>query len=260
MKRIGQFLRNLWRKREPDSVAYGRTRNAKDNKILDEWLKEHKGRSITHEAFEEYRRRVLESAGKNDQPSSDKITTNRTRLMSRPNAAFFREMESSRVRNRSWACLMLPLVLCGFALIQGQAGALSQPHQQPTSVAEPYVQITSVTIDPPRIHRSEQPSKARIIVQFLLQGEAPADSTARIDIGTYSYNPPGNKVSYDNQSRTVSLKERLTTAEFTVESTPETVAGKVVVAATIFKTTKGINIKPPDEPNNWHAEFSILDP
>ena len=169
-------------------------------------------------------------------------------------------MEPSPMRNRSWACPMLPLVLCGFALIQGQAGTLSQPHQQSTSVAEPYVQITSVTIDPPRIHKSEQPSKASIIVQILLQGETPADSTARIDIGSYSTNPPGNKVSYGNQSRTVSLKERLTTAEFTVESTPETVPGKVVVAATISKTTKGVNIKPPDEPNNWHAGFSILDP
>jgi len=164
------------------------------------------------------------------------------------------------MRNRLRACLMLPVVLGGFALIQGQAGTLWQPHEQSTSVAEPYVQITSVTIDPPRIHKSEQPSKARIIVQVLLQGEAPADSTARIDIGTYSYNPPGNKVSYGNQSRTVLLKEKLTTTEFTVESTPEAMAGKVVVAATIFKTTKGVNIKPPDEPHNWQAELSVLDP
>jgi hypothetical protein len=64
MKRIWNYLRSLWGYREPDPLAYCRTGNAKDNELLDEWLKEHKGRPITPEAFEEYRRKVLESVEK----------------------------------------------------------------------------------------------------------------------------------------------------------------------------------------------------
>jgi hypothetical protein len=75
MKRIWQFLSDLWRKseRDPwqflqnlfyvvdkDPPAYVRSKNEADNKILDEWLEEYKGR-ITPEALEEYRRRVIKS-------------------------------------------------------------------------------------------------------------------------------------------------------------------------------------------------------
>jgi hypothetical protein len=68
MKRIWKFLRYIWDAwiphRNPDlgpDVMVGcRTRNEKDNKILDEWLEEYKGK-ITPEALEEYRRRVIKS-------------------------------------------------------------------------------------------------------------------------------------------------------------------------------------------------------
>lgn len=69
MKRIWKFLGYIWDAwiphRDdlgPGVMVAGRSANEKDNKILDEWMEEYKGR-ITPEAFEEYRRRVLESVG-----------------------------------------------------------------------------------------------------------------------------------------------------------------------------------------------------
>lgn len=167
---------------------------------------------------------------------------------------------SGQMQNKSPARSMLLLALGSCAFVWGEAGMLARSHAQVAGVGQPCVQITSVMIEPTAIHKSQQPSKAKITVQVLLQGQAPPNSTARIDIGTYSNKPSGNNVNYGNQSRIILLKDRLNAAEFSVESTPESLAGKVVVAATIFRTTKGVNIKPPDEPKNWLAELVISDP
>lgn len=164
------------------------------------------------------------------------------------------------MRNNSLAFLTALVVLVTCAVIRGHAGALSGPHGQLAETAEPYVQVTSVTIEPSTIHKAQQPYVATIIVQIMLRGEAPPDSTARVDVGTYFTDPPGNKVSYDNQSRTITLKEKLTSAKFSAQSTPQTAAGKVVVAAVVSKTTKGVNIKEPDDPKNYRAELVVSDP
>lgn len=69
MKRIWKFLRYVWDVWIPHrddlgpGVRFGaRSANEADNKILDDWMEEYKG-CMTPEAFEEYRRRVLESVG-----------------------------------------------------------------------------------------------------------------------------------------------------------------------------------------------------
>jgi len=92
----------------------------------------------------------------------------------------------------------------------------------------------------------------------MLRGEAPPNATARVDLGTYSTDPPGNNVSYEQQSQAAPLKEKLTVVKFNLSSTSQTVPGKIVVAAIIHNTTKGVNIKAPEEPKNWRAELTIL--
>jgi hypothetical protein len=62
-----------------------------------------------------------------------------------------------------------------------------------------------------------KPDRATIIVQIMLRGEAPQDSTARVDIGSYSADPTGNIVSYGEQSQTVPLKEKNIVVKFTAE-------------------------------------------
>jgi hypothetical protein len=70
MKRFARFLRYIWdvwiphRDRPSPGVRFfAHTANEKDNKIIDEWMEEYKGR-MTPEALEEYRRRVLASLEK----------------------------------------------------------------------------------------------------------------------------------------------------------------------------------------------------
>ena len=61
MKRIWNFLQRWFGYyRGPEPLAYARTKNEADNKILDQWFKEYEGR-IDTEALEEYQRRVLQS-------------------------------------------------------------------------------------------------------------------------------------------------------------------------------------------------------
>lgn len=67
MKRIWKFLRRMWDVWIPHRpykglVACRMKNDPEGNKILDDWMEEYKGR-MTHEAFEEYRRRVLQSVG-----------------------------------------------------------------------------------------------------------------------------------------------------------------------------------------------------
>jgi hypothetical protein len=75
---------------------------------------------------------------------------------------------------------------------------------------------------------------------------APPDSTARVDIGSYSADPTGTMVSYGEQSQTVPLKEKNVVVKFAVEANSQTSQGKIIVAATIHKTAEGINIKQPE--------------
>jgi hypothetical protein len=128
----------------------------------------------------------------------------------------------------------------------GGAERLCAAREKNATDDEPYVQVTSVTIEPSTIHRNVKPDRATIIVQIMLRGEAPPDSTARVDIGSYSADPTGNMVSYGEQSQTVPLKEKNVVVKFAVEANSQTSQGKIIVAATIHKTAEGINIKQPE--------------
>jgi hypothetical protein len=55
---------------------------------------------------------------------------------------------------------------------------------------------------------------------------APPDSTARVDIGSYSADPTGNLVSYGEQSQTVPLKEKNVVVKFAVEANSQTSQGR----------------------------------
>jgi len=155
--------------------------------------------------------------------------------------------------------LLLTLLSVVSALTQVEAGAPSLTHPQSVDAAEPYVQVTSAVLDPSTIHKAGQPRTSTVIVQIMLRGEVPPNVTARVDVGTYSTDPPGNDVAYEQQSQAAPLKEKLTVVKFNLTSSSQTVPGKIVVAAIIHSTTKGVNIKAPEEPKDWHAELTILD-
>ena len=131
----------------------------------------------------------------------------------------------------------------GSGLVAGEAGTPSVQSQAPAPVSESYVQVTSVTVEPSTIHKTQSPNTATLIVQIMLRGQAPPNPEAIIEVGTSSSDPPNNELKYDNPTRTVSLVNGVTVVKFKAETTPKTFQGKMKVAATIGGATKGTNIK-----------------
>jgi len=132
--------------------------------------------------------------------------------------------------------------------------------QAPTPVAEPYVQITKVTVEPPTIHKAQNPSTAMIVVQIVLQGEAPPDPKITLQVGTYSSDPPNDIVEYQNPTQTVSLRERLTVVKVRADASSKTVRGKIKIKALIGGVTKGLNIKDSELPEDSIGELTVVDP
>lgn len=130
----------------------------------------------------------------------------------------------------------------------------------PSEVPEPYVQITSVVVEPTAIHTTREPKSATVVVQMILRGDAPRKAEARVDIGTYSSDPPGIDVRY-SQPQTVPVKSGVTVMRFTVQAGPKTSQGKLKIAATIYGPgTKGVNVKQPELPKDGLAELTTFDP
>ena len=142
------------------------------------------------------------------------------------------------------------------------AGAPASPssRQSPKQDEESYVQITSVSIEPSKIHKSGKPDEATITVQVLVHGKVPSNATARIDVGVYSTTPPGNKVFLPKKQETVALDKELLAVLFTVQTTPETVSGSVVIAATTHEAKGVRKIKEPESYENWRAEVTTAVP
>jgi len=150
---------------------------------------------------------------------------------------------------------LLVLAFIGCWRLVGEAGTAPLLFQAPAPVDEPYIQVTRVTVEPSTIHKTDQPRRATVVVQVMLRGQAPANSEANVQVGTYSTTPPGINVEYENPTRTVPLKKDITVVEFTVEAGSQTASGRVVVAASIGGATKGIKIHDPVSPEDWHAEL-----
>src|SRR5437868_14020392 len=83
-------------------------------------------------------------------------------------------------------------------------------------------------------------NSATVIVQLMVRGSVPADPKAIVEVGTFSSDPPGIKIRYENPTRTVSLQNGVTVVKFKVEPDPKTVAGRLIVAASLGGATKGI--------------------
>jgi hypothetical protein len=137
-----------------------------------------------------------------------------------------------------------------------RAGSESHPPSPPPD--NPSVQVTSVTVEPTRIYKGHQPHSAVVTVQLMLRGQAPADARAKVEVATYSADPPGNNVNY-SKAQSVSLKDSPLILKFTVEASSKTVPGKVILAASVDETTGGVVVKEPETSKDWHAELAFSD-
>jgi hypothetical protein len=159
------------------------------------------------------------------------------------------------MRNTALACsLLFSFIGCG--LVIGEAETPMVRAQASPPVAESYVQVTSVTVEPSAIHK---PNTASVIVQIMLRGQAPANPEAIVEVGTFSSDPPNNALKYENPTRTVSLVQGVTVVKFKAETTPKTFQGKIKMGATLGGATKGIDIKD-SEPKDYLADLTVLAP
>ena len=162
------------------------------------------------------------------------------------------------MRTRFLATSLPILVFVGCAFLEPDARMV--PHaQQPTTAPKPYVQITSVTVEPSAINKRHSPNAATVIAQIVLRGKAPANPHAVVEVGTSSSDPANNELRYHDPIRNVALQKGVTVVKFKAESTARTFAGKLKVAVTLGGATKGIKVKN-SEPKDYIAEATILEP
>ncbi|PYV27765.1 MAG: hypothetical protein DMG24_03860 [Acidobacteria bacterium] len=153
-------------------------------------------------------------------------------------------------------------VLAASALIlvfTGNERVSAEPAEKATKT--PYIEVSSIRVEPDTIHTKTAPTEAKIIVEVSVHGDLPAESFARVDVGTYSGDPATNKVRYIPFSQGLDLEPGTTVFEFRVRATRETVNGSVRVAASIGSVARGINlVNPPAQPSHYVASLKTVDP
>ena len=154
---------------------------------------------------------------------------------------------------------LLIVTVMGCLLLTRDARTAPRHTRTPTPPSEANVQVTSVTLEPSTIHKTQNPNTATVIVQILLRGEAPAHPEAIVEVGTASSDPPNNELRYENPTRTVPLEKGVTVVKFKAETVPKSFQGKLKVAVTLGGATKGIDIKD-SEPKDYVAELTLTDP
>jgi len=125
---------------------------------------------------------------------------------------------------------------------------------------ESYVQITAVSIVPRTVHKASNPREATISVQVMVHGEVAPNASARVDVATFSADPPENKVYYPRPSETVRLDRPLVVVEFPVQTSGDTVPGSVTIAADIYRVTGVKKVKRPESVDDWTAKVKTAVP
>jgi hypothetical protein len=153
---------------------------------------------------------------------------------------------------------LLVLTLTNWSFLAPEKREQPRYSQAATPVPQPYVQVTSVTVEPSTIHNIQKSSTATVVVQILLQGEAPPDQKITLEVGTFSSNPPNNELEYDHPTRSVSLQEGVTVEKIKVVTTRKTVEGKIKIKALISAAPNGVNIKAPESPEDSLGELTVV--
>jgi hypothetical protein len=114
----------------------------------------------------------------------------------------------------------------GCLLLTRDARTATRYTQGRAPVSDTYIQVTSVTVEPSTIHKTQSPNTATVIVQILLRGQAPPKPEAIVEVGTALSDPPNNELRYENPTRTVSLEKAVTVVKFKAETVPKSFQGK----------------------------------
>ncbi len=109
------------------------------------------------------------------------------------------------MQSRFLTCSLLLLTPISCVILAPEAGMLSGLSQAAAPVSEPYVQVSSVSIEPAAIHKTESSNTATVTVQVFVLGQVPPNPKAVIEVGTYSSDPPNNELKYENPIRAAGL-------------------------------------------------------
>jgi len=141
----------------------------------------------------------------------------------------------------------------------GAVTAEQNPTQQDRGAAKCFIQVSSVTVNPAKLHATGEPNAVSVTVQVSVAGEVPPGAVATVKLLTYYSEPVGNNVRYDD-AQTLPLRGSPTLFEFKVHGSPDTVNGHLFVLADIQAATAGITVKDPDEPSNHQARLETAVP
>ena len=120
------------------------------------------------------------------------------------------------------------------------------------------IQISSVSVSPRAIHGSAEPSEAVVIVQLAASGAVPAGARATVGVATYSSDPPGNLVSYDNDL-TLPVTTSPTIFRFKVHGGRGTASGHLTIIAEVRAASAGLTVKEP-QPTESRVQLDTLTP
>ena len=152
-------------------------------------------------------------------------------------------------------------------------GGNARCKSKPTAPAAASVQIVSVKVDPPIIHKALPPNRARVIVVLRCDGHVPRGARVRVVVGDYASDPPGNHAVYTRSTWDGPPRKGKTVVTLQMRGGPGTKTGSLIVAATITgydfpedpaikkpATVSGLSIKSPLAPANWQAMVNTVAP
>lgn len=152
------------------------------------------------------------------------------------------------------------LLIAAITVAGGNCEEFGYAQQNPAE-GEPSVRVVSVSLDRSLIHKTLSPNGAILSVIVDVRGRVPKGSTATVEAGSYSGNPPRNGLVYEPTERIIPLTPGRTTVTFDVRADPKTTNGSVVIAASIGPTTNGIKaISLQPEFRQWRTQVETRDP
>ena len=151
------------------------------------------------------------------------------------------------------------LLLLSPSFFPGGVRTEARPGRLQEDVPQPWVQITSVIVEPSTIRKTQEPNAATLVVQILLWGNPPPGPEIKLEVGTYSSHPPDIAVKYEKPTRQVPLHQGVNVVKVKLEPGPDSKAGKINIIAIIMGASKGLNIKQPDSPELCQAKLTIED-
>lgn len=134
---------------------------------------------------------------------------------------------------------------------------LTNQQAQSSGKSEPYVQVSSISVNPSTLNQHATPNQVTITVQvFHTDTSSLTNPTVTVEIGTYSASPSGNSVTYNPTQQSVPVAGAQGNKQVTFNVCCPGYAGSVTVAATLANPSSGLAVKDPGGPSNYQTSLT----